>query len=255
MSQLLVGLDTIGRSLRENINFNQKSLLISAASIAFNPLFWKYVVRRSLGSKCANALTALSPVKVRTLHLNTPEKGAKTVNPISTPHRIPPQDPNQTIRRQLPLRMLCTRHNNLLYRNLPRLPVRPPPKPPSPASQHNHSSPLARYERALRDQPSHPLLETQLAKLTSYSLLLFGNTLVLSSMWALGFTGTYLGDYFGILMDAPVTSFPFNITGAPMYFGSTLSFLGSAVLYGKPAGLLLTAEVYVVYLLALRFEE
>ena len=82
-----------------------------------------------------------------------------------------------------------------------------------------------------------------------------GNILVLSSMWALGITGTYLGDYFGILMDHRVTSFPFNITNAPMYYGSTLSFLGTALLYGKPAGVLLTIEVLVVYWIALSYEE
>jgi phosphatidylethanolamine N-methyltransferase len=74
-------------------------------------------------------------------------------------------------------------------------------------------------------------------------------------MWALGITGTYLGDYFGILMDEMVTGFPFNITSAPMYYGSTMNFLGTAVLFGKPAGILLTLEVLVVYLLALRFED
>ena len=89
----------------------------------------------------------------------------------------------------------------------------------------------------------------------AYALLAAGNTLVLSSMWALGLTGTYLGDYFGILMDAPVTSFPFNVTSAPMYYGSTMSFLGTALLFAKPAGVLLTAEVLLVYLAALRFEE
>lgn len=74
-------------------------------------------------------------------------------------------------------------------------------------------------------------------------------------MWALGLTGTYLGDYFGILMDHRVTSFPFNITDAPMYYGSTLSFLGTAILYGKPAGILLTLEVLAVYMVALSYEE
>jgi len=74
-------------------------------------------------------------------------------------------------------------------------------------------------------------------------------------MWALGVTGTYLGDYFGILMDDIVTGFPFNITDAPMYYGSTMSFLGTAVLFGKPAGILLTLEVLAVYLIALRFED
>ena len=111
------------------------------------------------------------------------------------------------------------------------------------------------FERALRDQPSHPLLLTPLATYISYALIAAGNILVLSSMWALGFTGTYLGDYFGILMDEVVTGFPFNVTSAPMYYGSTMSFLGTTVLFGKPAGLLLTFEVLVVYLLALRFED
>lgn len=111
------------------------------------------------------------------------------------------------------------------------------------------------YERALRDQPSHPLLTTPLATYIAYALIASGNALVLSSMWALGITGTYLGDYFGILMDEMVTGFPFNVTSAPMYYGSTMSFLGTAVLFGKPAGILLTIEVLVVYLLALRFED
>ncbi len=56
-------------------------------------------------------------------------------------------------------------------------------------------------------------------------------------------------------MDEPVTSFPFNITGAPMYYGSTMSFLGTALLYGRPAGVLLTAEVLLVYSIALSYEE
>ncbi len=56
-------------------------------------------------------------------------------------------------------------------------------------------------------------------------------------------------------MDEMVTGFPFNVTDAPMYYGSTMSFLGTAILFGKPAGLLLTVEVLVVYLVALRFEN
>jgi phosphatidylethanolamine N-methyltransferase len=111
------------------------------------------------------------------------------------------------------------------------------------------------YERALRSQPSHPLLETDLSNYIAYALLACGNVLVLSSMWALGVTGTYLGDYFGILMDEMVTGFPFSVTDAPMYYGSTMSFLGTAIWFGKPAGILLTVEVLIVYLIALRFED
>jgi phosphatidylethanolamine/phosphatidyl-N-methylethanolamine N-methyltransferase len=113
----------------------------------------------------------------------------------------------------------------------------------------------ALYERALRQQPSNPVLLSFFSQALAVGLVASGNVLVLSSMWALGITGTYLGDYFGILMDEMVTGFPFNVTDAPMYYGSTLSFLGTAFWYGKPAGILLTALVFVVYKVALSFED
>lgn len=56
-------------------------------------------------------------------------------------------------------------------------------------------------------------------------------------------------------MDEMVTGFPFDVTGSPMYYGSAMSFLGTAVWFGKPAGLLLTGLVLVVYQVALRFED
>lgn len=111
------------------------------------------------------------------------------------------------------------------------------------------------YERALRHQPPHPLLETTAATYLGYALIACGNVLVLSSTYALGITGTFLGDYCGILMDEMVTGFPFNICDAPMYYGSTMSFLGTALVYSRPAGILLTAWVLTVYLVALQYEN
>jgi phosphatidylethanolamine N-methyltransferase len=108
------------------------------------------------------------------------------------------------------------------------------------------------YNEALSAQPLYPPLHQPLI---GYGLIAAGNVLVLSSMWALGLTGTYLGDYFGILMDEKVEGFPFNVTGAPMYWGSTCSFLGVAFLRGRLAGFLLTVEVFIMYLLALNYEE
>jgi len=113
----------------------------------------------------------------------------------------------------------------------------------------------ALYERALRDQPIHPSLVGFVPKAAAVGLVASGNVLVLSSMWALGVTGTYLGDYFGILMDEMVTGFPFDVTGSPMYYGSAASFLGTALWFGKPAGILLTGLVLVVYQIALSFED
>jgi methylene-fatty-acyl-phospholipid synthase len=108
------------------------------------------------------------------------------------------------------------------------------------------------YTVALDEQPVYPPLHQPEI---GVGLFLAGNVLVLSSMWALGVTGTYLGDYFGILMDEKVEGFPFNVTSAPMYWGSAMSFLGTALYKGRTAGVLLTLEVIVMYLIALSFEE
>lgn len=55
-------------------------------------------------------------------------------------------------------------------------------------------------------------------------------------------------------MDERVTGFPFNVCENPMYIGSTLNFLATALWHASPAGLLLTAIVFVVYQIALMFE-
>lgn len=175
------------------IDFDQKSLAVAAAAIAFNPIFWNTVARQEYHNKI---LTKLAGGNSRYACYGL----AATIFSLG------------------------------IFRDF-------------------------LYERALRSQPSHPFLQTDLSNYIAYAIIAAGNVLVLSSMWALGLTGTYLGDYFGILMDDIVTGFPFNITDAPMYYGSTMSFLGTAILFGKPAGILLTAEVLAVYLIALRFED
>lgn len=50
-------------------------------------------------------------------------------------------------------------------------------------------------------------------------------------MYMLGITGTFLGDYFGILMDEMVTGFPFSVLKNPMYDGSTMNFIAVAIWY------------------------
>ncbi|KAK6459672.1 second and third steps of methylation pathway for phosphatidylcholine biosynthesis [Scheffersomyces xylosifermentans] len=112
------------------------------------------------------------------------------------------------------------------------------------------------YQQALLKQPTfQPLIDSTIVKALAIATFGFGNVLVLTSMWALGVTGTYLGDYFGILMDERVTGFPFNVNDNPMYNGSTLCFLGTALWYGKPAGIAVAGFVFVMYKIALLFEE
>ena len=112
------------------------------------------------------------------------------------------------------------------------------------------------FHHTLQTQQPHPGLHA-IAALThplAYGLYAVGSTLVLSSFYALGLTGTFLGDYVGILMDEPATGFPFNVLSDPMYVGSTMNFFASALLYDSPAGLLLATFVGVVYAIALQFE-
>lgn len=111
------------------------------------------------------------------------------------------------------------------------------------------------FEKALRAQTVAPLLDEDYIKNIGRICIGAGQVLVLTSMYQLGVTGTYLGDYFGILMDDIVTSFPFNVSSNPMYQGSTLSFLGYSLLNGKAAGLIITFFVYTMYSFALKFEE
>lgn len=112
------------------------------------------------------------------------------------------------------------------------------------------------YHNALEQQPVYaPFLTSPLIKAAAVGCFGFGNVLVLSSMYMLGVTGTYLGDYFGILMEDRVTGFPFNINDNPMYNGSTLCFLGTALWYAKPTGIIVSGLVFLMYRIACLFEE
>ncbi|KAM7067889.1 phosphatidylethanolamine N-methyltransferase isoform 4-T7 [Molossus nigricans] len=111
------------------------------------------------------------------------------------------------------------------------------------------------FTQAMLNQPTTDSLQDPSARWLGLALLGVGSLLVLSSFFALGFTGTFLGDYFGILKEARVTSFPFNILDNPMYWGSTANYLGWAIMHASPAGLLLTAVVAFSYVLATLYEE
>ncbi|KAG8908224.1 Phosphatidyl-N-methylethanolamine N-methyltransferase [Tulasnella sp. 403] len=110
------------------------------------------------------------------------------------------------------------------------------------------------YHDALTHQPKYDVIAPELAKPLAIALFAVGQTLVVTSTWALGVTGTYLGDYFGILMDHKVEGFPFNILRDPMYNGSTMCFLAHALWSRAPAGLFISLFVHIVYSVALMFE-
>ena len=75
-----------------------------------------------------------------------------------------------------------------------------------PLEKKQHST-LFRYRKALDDQPRQAILPEPLATVVPAALAVVGQTFVVTSMWALGMTGTFLGDYFGILMDHRVEGY------------------------------------------------
>ncbi|KAM4843342.1 phosphatidylethanolamine N-methyltransferase isoform 2-T4 [Thomomys bottae] len=111
------------------------------------------------------------------------------------------------------------------------------------------------FTQAMLKQPKMEVLENPATYCLGLVLLGTGVVFVLSSFFALGFTGTFLGDYFGILKEARVTTFPFNILDNPMYWGSTINYLGWAIMHASPTGLLLTVLVALVYVVAILYEE
>lgn len=86
------------------------------------------------------------------------------------------------------------------------------------------------FAEALMSQPRMDRLGEPLFVLFGAGMLVVGSVLVVTSMCKLGVMGTYLGDYFGILMKAKVQSFPFSLYNHPMYDGATMCFLGKAIL-------------------------
>ncbi|NWY45552.1 PEMT methyltransferase, partial [Sylvia atricapilla] len=110
------------------------------------------------------------------------------------------------------------------------------------------------FTEAMKSQPKLEGWDCQWTYYSGLAILAVGTVFVISSFLALGFTGTFLGDYFGILMEEKVTSFPFSVLDNPMYWGSTAIYLGWSLMHASPAGLLLTAVVAISYTIAVLYE-
>ncbi|OAQ29638.1 phospholipid methyltransferase [Linnemannia elongata AG-77] len=123
------------------------------------------------------------------------------------------------------------------------------------------------FEKAMLHQPKAECFQMLFTQVAAYVFFVVGFTLVMASFspsespgHSLVKTKTrstpmrMLGDYFGILMDARVISFPFNVNDDPMYNGTALMSLGTALWSSSPAGIYLSGFVHLVYRIALAFE-
>lgn len=85
------------------------------------------------------------------------------------------------------------------------------------------------FHSVVESQPTLDLISAPVASFCFAVFAGFGSILVMSSFYQLGITGTFLGDYFGILMSAKVEAFPFSVVSDPMYLGATLIFTGTTI--------------------------
>ncbi len=110
------------------------------------------------------------------------------------------------------------------------------------------------FVKAISEQPTIEL--TNFIHYIGVVFFIIGSIFVGTSMTTLGIHGTYSGDHFKILMKERVTSFPFNVVDNPMYIGSTLCFLSTALHYNSPAGIVLSGWVALTYTIGVvGFEE
>lgn len=97
-------------------------------------------------------------------------------------------------------------------------------------------------------------LNNRLVEALGYLIVTIGAVLVIASSWKLGFFVSFMGDYFGLLLNSKVTGFPFNVVNDPMYFGSGLVYLGLSLQHASIVGLVLTTCIAISYAVAIRFE-
>lgn len=83
----------------------------------------------------------------------------------------------------------------------------------------------------------------------------YGILLVTCSTYQLGIFGTFNGDAYGYLLPGIITSFPFNVSKSPMYDGSSLNFLGHALINKSPVGIFFSVIVYLTYKMTCIFED
>lgn len=98
-------------------------------------------------------------------------------------------------------------------------------------------------------------MESSIFDILGYLLIAAGTIFVVFSSYQLGFFCSFMGDYFGLLLDKKVTNFPFNVVDDPMYVGSVLVYLGLSFLHASIVGFILTGFIALSYVIAVLFER
>lgn len=105
------------------------------------------------------------------------------------------------------------------------------------------------FSRVIRHHTHFEVEGTLSMIVTAIALLMVGSGFALNFMayYRLGIHGIYYADYFDVLFPEMVTAFPYNVMNNPLYVGSTLLFVGNALFFRTPSGLLLGAVAWIMY--------
>ncbi|XP_064394593.1 phosphatidylethanolamine N-methyltransferase-like [Halichondria panicea] len=110
------------------------------------------------------------------------------------------------------------------------------------------------FHKTIDSHGACQILQNDVCNAIGYLFITIGSVFVIASSYRLGFFCSFMGDYFGILLDSRVTGFPFNVVDDPMYVGSGLVYLGMAFQHASMFGFLLTGCIAISYAIALFFE-
>jgi protein-S-isoprenylcysteine O-methyltransferase Ste14 len=103
------------------------------------------------------------------------------------------------------------------------------------------------FEHVIALYGTDPQLDNPWLRVLGAMAFVFGSLLGLVTWWRLGIKGTCMGDYFGFLFAEPITGFPFNVHSHPMYFGTSMAFVGAALAQASAVGLFLSLLVCIKY--------
>ncbi len=111
------------------------------------------------------------------------------------------------------------------------------------------------FHKVMENHATCAPMQTPLFDALGYIFIITGAVFVMSSSYRLGFFCSFMGDYFGILLEEKVTNFPFNVVDDPMYVGSTLVYLGFSFQHASVVGVILTGCIALSYVAAILFEQ
>ena len=96
---------------------------------------------------------------------------------------------------------------------------------------------------------------TTILEIVGLGIILFSYLLILSSFYRLGIRNMFYGDFFGFFMKEKIESFPYNFIGHPQYVAASFLYIGYALFYHSPSGIIMAFFTFLSYFLFYLYER